>query len=241
MYPPLPKKPSSLLTSLKTKTMAAQNTTATRRRHSAASPLFLLLLGLLLSSCYGVSTLYPLSEGEKDLVFREELIGTWEDNANYAVVQKGKDSVYKILMVTETKDSGTVTIDSSFFLGRLIQLENYLFLDCIADKEHPSFQRVGYYSRHTLQPTHFICRLVLRNRNEAMELWQLRYDDICNLLDKKNAAYHLDRETENLIILEPSAQLKRLLVQLAREHPDQWERTTLVRREPASSPKIINP
>lgn len=220
-------------------TMAAQNNTATRRRLSALS--FLLLPCLLLSSCYGISTLYPLPEGKQDIVFREELIGAWEDNANYAVVQKGADSVYKIMMVTETKDSGTVTLDTSFFLGRLIALENYLFLDCIADKEHPSLQRVGYHARHTLQPTHFICRLVLRNRNEVMELWQLRYDDICELLDKKNAAYYLDIETDNLIILEPSAQLKRLLVQLAREHPDQWERTTLVRREPASSRKIITP
>lgn len=194
----------------------------------------LLLLTLLLSSCYGITSVYPLQERPDDIVFYPELVDTWEEDDNYAVVQQGTDSLYHITLVTHTDDNPP-RADTSCFVGQLVKVADYLFLDCQANMEHPAFAGLGKFTCLSLRPTHYFCRLQFRNRNEVLELWELQATGLESILEEKGVPYYTaDRDI--ICLLEQPAGLKKLLVQLLEEHPEVWMKRILLRRDPTIPP-----
>lgn len=202
----------------------------------------LFLLSLLLCSC--ATSVYLLGEDEKDLVFREELIGRWklwdedgslDDNNNYAVVTRREDSLYGIMTVMDRMDYQTGASDTSYFIGYLVQRDSCLFLNCLADLERPCFQQLGEYTIETLVHTAFICPLMFHNNNEVLELWELApCEELDTVLKEQKIAYQVPSEGF-LRLLSPSERLGKLMVQLVKEHPSVWQKRLLLRTAPPST------
>lgn len=215
--------------------MSCLNSFTSKKKTLPATLLFLVFLLTLLSSCYTVTSLYPLTESNDRAVFREELIGTWEDNDTYCIVQAGEDSQYLITVINKNRDTSS-WIDTSHFIGRLAEVDGYLFFDCSANMDSVSCKSFGMHAATTFALTHFVYHIVLRNKNEVMELWKLKNSGIAEVFTQRNIAFY-EEEDDDIILLEPSARLKKLLVQLLREQHDVWERTILI-KSPATAPVL---
>lgn len=236
------KKPQVYRPNTKTTTMAAPLHRPLLRRLRATTLPVLLSLCLLLSSC--TTSLYPLAAKDSEAVFRPELIGTWEQPDDYGGgymnlvrVQKAEGALYRLTTIGwYFTRSGDTPPDTNYLLARLIPVGEYLFLDCVADRKHPSTAAKEEYVRLGHRPVHYICRLVLRNQNEVLELWELNAsDELRQILRKKKAAFYAQSDN-TLLLLEPPARLKELLVQLAREEArGVWEQKILLRPDPGAA------
>lgn len=207
--------------------MAIQNFPASKRKASAFILYLLLPICLLLGSCQSVSSIYPLSEGKQDLVFSEDLVGVWEEDDDYTVVQKGEDSTYQIMKLMAL-DTLPVLYDTSHFIGKLVLVDGYQFMDCVANLADSVKRRLGLYTLKALTPTHFIYRVILRNKKEVVELWELDYYKVEEVLIEKKVAFYKD-PGDNLILLEPTGNLKKLLVQFIKEQSPVWKKSILIR------------
>ena len=125
---------------------------------------FLFLLAVIItSSC--VSSLYPISDNENDFIFREELLGHWsyKNMQTEVIFEKAAEKKYKITVIDKkNKDNNGKHIsflDTSYFSGFLVQLNNQLFLDCTPDTDHPQFNCLGEETRSALLPLHFIYKI----------------------------------------------------------------------------------
>lgn len=200
----------------------------------------LLSLCLLLYSC--TTSVYPLAEKESEAVFLPELIGTWEHtydddgkDVHFAQVQKAPGNQYRIQVVDRKVLGKGDAPDTTYLLARLISLGDYLFLDCVGDREHPSAVDKDEYMHLGRSTIHQIFRIVLRNQNEVAELWWLQTgEDIRKILRQKKVSFYA-QSTETLLLMEPSVQLKKLMLQLVRENPPGvWQTTILIRADPAA-------
>lgn len=192
--------------------------------------LLIVLLCCLLSSC--VTSLYPLSENPKDVVYRRDLAGTWKqaDGNSYIVVDGSADSTYAFTMVeVRTHDDVSVN-DTSYFTGRLVQSGSYLFLDCVVDLErHAEYQRLGDYTRAGLAPTHFLFHISIGSGGSTIELGQLQAEPFEKVLKERYPRTRYKMESESLLLVEPPPALTRLLVQLIKDKADVWEVSTWIK------------
>lgn len=213
-------------------------TTAKMYRATRTSPLApllpLVVLCLWLTSCTDITSLYPLYESKNDYTIRDELVGVWTprpgegESGEYAAVQLGADSVYRLLVVHKSYDSLNRK-DTNHLLGVLVQAGDYLFLDCTADPDYLRFGNHGAYALMLMHQSHFICRVKFRNQNREAELHYLSAYKLEEVLKKHNVPYYTF--LWDMLLMEPSPDLKKLLVQLAKDHPKVWERQILVRRD----------
>lgn len=185
---------------------------------------------LLMTSC--VTSLYPLSENNKGIVYRPELAGAWKeaDGNAYIRVEGGEDSAYTLMLVeVRTHDDVSVN-DSTYFTGQLVQADGYLFLDCVVDLERQEgYRSLGDYTRAGLAPTHFLFHITIRNHNKVIELGQLQSEPFEKLLREKYPRTRYIKDGESVLLVEPPPGLDRLLVQLLKEGANVWEKSTWVR------------
>ena len=132
--------------------------------------LFLLTV-ILINSC--VSSLYPISDNENDFIFREELLGHWsyKNMQTQLIIKKAANKKYAVTVIDKKdKDNNGNHIsflDTSYFSGFLIQLNNQLFFDCTPDTDHPQFNCLGEETRSGLLPLHFIYKIYSINKDEV--------------------------------------------------------------------------
>lgn len=221
--------------------MAALLHPKTKSSLPATACLFLIPLCLLLLSC--TTSLYPLAEKESEAVFRPGLTGNWEYHDNYdrscvvrVNIEKVAGNGYRI----RTSGSyfytgGEKPPDTNYLLAKLIPVGDYWFLDCVADTKHPSTTAVDEYTHLGRLSIHYIFLIQLRNQDEVAELWHLQAgEEPRKILRQKKASFYAQSD-ETLLLMEPSARLKKLLVDLAREDaPGVWEKALLIRADPGA-------
>lgn len=214
---------------IKTFIMTHPNALASNRQVFPSRLLLLASLLWLLSSCHTVSSLYPLMDNNDTLLFRSGLLGVWEEGDTYKVLETGADSLYHIMVIAPVNsDKGTK--DTSYFTGRLVQLEGYLFMDCEVDLgrvDSNALKRIGQYGRLAMTPTHFIYRVSLRNKNEVLQTWELDYNSLEGALTSLNIAYY-QSPGGDFILLEPTPRLRKLMVELVK-YPSAWKQSFLLR------------
>lgn len=188
--------------------------------------LVLALSCLWLSSC--VTSVYPLAESSKELLYRPDLVGTWKEveGDTYIKVEPREDTAYAITMVELRSHDSVARQDTSYFVGRLIQSGGYLLLDCVVNLEQQmDYQLLGDYTKAGLLPTHFLFHLTLHDNNRRAELAQLKEENLEPVLRQMKVHYQSDKNQQSMVLLEPSASLKKLFVQLIRERADVWDKS----------------
>ena len=133
--------------------------------------LLFLTAAIIAGSC--VSSLYPISDNENDFVLREELLGHWsyKNMQTQLIIKKAANKKYAVTVIDKKdKDNNGNRIsflDTSYFSGFLIQLNNQLFFDCTPDTDHPQFNCLGEETRSGLLPLHFIYKIYSINKDQV--------------------------------------------------------------------------
>jgi hypothetical protein len=175
----------------------------------------LLLISFFINSC--VSSLYPLTENEKDFVFKKELPGHWKvdkDNEEYIIDTTNKN-MYRITVIGK-KDSGTVSNnapgnDTSFYLAFLVKIHGQYFLDCRVDTKRPAFAEMNEDERSGILLIHYIFNI--RNiQQNSMLVSGINKDSLANLIKKRKLSVKHEMLTpDHLLLTEKPASLQHKL------------------------------
>jgi hypothetical protein len=148
-----------------------------------------LLIGLLtLASC--VRSLYPITEDEKEMIFKKELLGHWKDKdgSQYFIDtvtgSGGKTYLARLIDATRSNSAKTQFSDTSYFLVVLVNINGKFFLDCSAEMEQLSSKKMGESAAYSLLPTHFILRVYSIAQN-SIEMASIEKDAFSSLTDQK--------------------------------------------------------
>lgn len=137
-----------------------------------AKKFFFYLLAALLGSCVPVASLHPLYT-EKDVVFDEKLLGTWEDpneSGNWEFKRgDGKENAYRLILSGKDNEKG-------LFIAHLVKLNDKLFLDaCPAPWEQQDPNKIEWaFNTLFLIPAHTFIKI---NSIEPQLKMQITDDD----------------------------------------------------------------
>jgi hypothetical protein len=161
---------------------------------------------MLYGSCTVIGSLYPVSDNEKDLIFKKELIGKWgnkEKSPEYYIIdtfsgQNGK--LYKIKTFIKKGDNN----DTLRLNATLVLVSGWYFLDCQIDLEN-EFKNPDKDLGELLISRHYIFRLEFRGTDQ-FEIVAPDAEELIKLIDQKkiNANYAQLKKDDYLILDRPA-------------------------------------
>ncbi len=158
-------------------------------------------VSLLLSAC--VPTLHPLYTPET-IVFREDLLGVWKeapDDKESWSFAKADENTYKVTIV----DSDGI----SKFEGRLVKLDDLLFLDLSPLEDSLKNAGLGAFYKASLIPGHLILKVKLGNK---LDLQLFEAEALEDLLSKSPGALaHTFVQKDRLVITATTAELQKFV------------------------------
>jgi hypothetical protein len=185
-------------------------------------------LACLLVSC--VSSLYPITENSKDIIFKNELIGTWKDVNGSAVYvvntfnsEDGKK--YKVMVLDNGNDKQVV--DTSNFLVMLVNIKGHYFFDCMPDTTLSTYAKMSDLIREVTIPCHYIIKIYSID-SKYIGLSAIDKDALVFLFkSKKIAIKHEVFTKDNILLTEKPDMLKQKLIDL--ENSSVYKRDSLVK------------
>lgn len=163
-------------------------------------------MAVTITSC--VSSLYPISNNEKNFIFRKELLGRWADKENktHVVVRKADDKKYSIAVTDKEQSTfGTKKIpDTSFFSGFMIQLHSQLFLDCTPDTDHSQFNCLGEEVKSALLPLHLIYKIDITGKDQ-ISIAGMNIDSMQKFISINKKAGRYEKPGKDHIMLTDNA------------------------------------
>jgi hypothetical protein len=172
-----------------------------------------LLIIIFIAGC--VRSLYPLFT-EEDLVFKEELIGTWieKDGKNTWIFERSGEKEY-ILHHYEAEfevSSGVKTQgDTATFLVQLGKLNKYYFLDIFPGKPATKVKN-GLYNFHLI-PVHTFSRVWFDK--DTLQLSILNNDWLERMIEKNAFKIPHARSNDQLILTASTEELQQLVIKYA--------------------------
>lgn len=191
----------------------------------------IVLFSLVFASC--VMSLYPLTENDKDIVFKKELLGRWkesnDDNEYIVDTASSGDKSYRVTLIGHGIEHKT-TSDTSYFLVMLIHLKDHYYLDCMPDTSQPVYSRIGDWSKSLLLPSHLILRVYSFEKYFVMSA--IDPHELSLLLkNKKMIMRHEKIENEKILLMEKPEILQQKILTLE-HYPSLYKKDTLTRIGP---------
>lgn len=186
---------------------------------------FITLIGF---SC--VTSLYPLTDNVKDIVFKDELLGHWKhpkENTEYFIdsITTSKGLTYRVMLIQHESNAKP---DTSNFTMLLVNIKGKYFLDCTPDITHPAFSDIGEQSKSLLLPTHFIIK-VYAIEKEYFSMSAIDKDALVILLQNKNIMIrHEDINKDDILFTEKPEMLQKKLLELEK-FSTVYKRDSLIR------------
>lgn len=174
--------------------------------------LLLLLTVIFISSC--VNSLYPISENENDFIFREELLGRWADKdmQTQVTIEKAAGKKYGLTVIDKIKDPGGKNIqvlDTSYYLGFMIELNGQQYVDCSVDISHPEYVSIAKDAGSALLPLHFIYKISMINNNR-LSITGINYDSLKKFIASyPNTVQYKDLKEGPLMLTADAAGLQK--------------------------------
>jgi hypothetical protein len=173
----------------------------------------LVLPAILISSCKVVGTLYPLSENEKDFLFKKELVGKWGDAKSsdfYQIdtVSQTNGKSYRVMIVSHEKEK----IDTAWFLVGLVKLGENYFIDSHIDIGHIFSDKEDDYN-DWLITKHFFFRLNFTGPGK-IEMAYPNPEELIKLIDEKKIRLDYSiLKKDDYLILNKSKELQKGLTE----------------------------
>ena len=174
-------------------------------------------LVMTLSSCKLLGTLYPLSENNKNFIFKKELKGKWnykKDSSSFSIdtVPRTEGKLYLVNSIEfndEKKEN-----DTTRFLSHLINISGVYFFDCWYDMDN---SMNGFFIAR-----HFIIKLSFLSPDKI----EMNFPDpekLIKLIDQKKISlkYTELKEDDYLIIDKPAILQKGLAETI--KYPDLYK------------------
>ena len=185
---------------------------------------------VLVTSC--VQSLYPLTEDEKQIIFRDELLGQWkEDEGTEYLVDRLDDKTYQVAVIDRPGDQGPGRnfSDTSHFLMTLIIIKGKYFLDCVPDIDRPHFRQLGEQAANFLLPVHYILKVTSISK-DSVEIASLDKEHLLKLIEQRKISigYEHVKEDQVLILQKPEGLQKKL--NELENFPTVYEKTFLRRK-----------
>ncbi|MES1214637.1 MAG: hypothetical protein ABUT20_03890 [Bacteroidota bacterium] len=204
------------------------------KKNTTQSILLTTLLIVLLTSC--VRSLYPITENEKEMVFKKELLGNWKDKdgVRYFVDTSASPGpkVYRVEIIdtgNNSKSFGKEAFDTSYFIAALVNIKGKLFLDCSAEMEQLTNKKVGETAINSLLPTHIIIRVFSIEQN-SIELASIDNDELSTLIKQKKVnILHESINKDDILVTEKSKMLQQKLTEFEKFPSIYKERNRLIR------------
>ncbi|MDP9229038.1 MAG: hypothetical protein M3O67_00030 [Bacteroidota bacterium] len=178
--------------------------------------IILLFVVAILTSC--VRSLYPITENEKETVFKKELLGHWKDeNGTKYIIDTLNNSggkIYRAEIIDYFKYPDKQFSDTSYFLVTLVNIRGKLFMDCMPEMEDLAVKKMGESAAYSLLPTHSIIRVFSIEQN-SIELGSLDKDNFLMLLkQKKINIRHESITKDDILLTEKPKMLQQKLIEL---------------------------
>ena len=174
---------------------------------------FLILLTVIfISSC--VNSLYPISENENDFIFREDLLGHWtgKDMKTQVIIKKATEKKYGVTVIDKIKDPGGRNIrvlDTSYFLGFMIELNGQQYVDCSVDSSQPKYVSIGKNTGSAVVPLHFIYKISIIS-NDQISIAGMNLDSLKKFIASyPNTVKYEDLKEGPLMITTDAAGLQK--------------------------------
>lgn len=161
------------------------------------------LLGLLVWGC--LPSVHPLYT-EDDLVFREELLGTWEDDDNIWTFTKSDEKEYGLIHIEDA--------DTAYMDAHLVKLGDYYFLDLLLS-DPPIENSLG--QMHIIS-VHTFSKVTFREEGK-ISIEMFNSDWIVDMIKEGRVRIrHEVREDDDLILLTASTEeLQKFVIKYADE------------------------
>jgi len=174
---------------------------------------------VLITSC--VRSLYPITEDDKEMVFKKELLGHWKNNdgVRYFVdtLASPGPKAYRVEIIDTGNNSKSFdkdVTDTSYFIAALVNIKGKLFLDCSAEMEQLAIKKVGETTVNSLLPTHIIIQVFSIEQN-SIELASIDNDELSTLIkQKKISIHHESINKDDILLTEKSKMLQQKLMEL---------------------------
>jgi hypothetical protein len=176
-----------------------------KKQMRSFSAALLVLCGLLIGC---VPSLNPLYTAETT-VFRDDLVGVWKENSQDEegwTFAKAEDKSYTVTI--QEKE------DSSKFEGRLVKLDDSLFLDLFPAGDAFTGTKIGDFYKASLVPGHLILKIKIGPQLELQMLEPGRLAE--HLKNNPKSLAHVFSEKERLVITASTEDLQKFFKQHAK-------------------------
>lgn len=185
-----------------------------------------------LTSCSEISSLYPISENGKNIVFKKELMGSWKsvkDKTEFTIdtLQRSGSIIYQA-MIIDTNPSQIA--DTNHYQAILVDLKGKLFIDCITlppsrcgNTDEPEWDGA--------LPKHFIFKIYSVD-NGSIVFAAIDFEKIVELMkQKKIILRHEVLKKDMILLLEKPESLQKKLLEFEKFGSVYTAKDTLVRIE----------
>jgi hypothetical protein len=173
---------------------------------------FIMALPVIFGSCTMIGSLNALSEDKNQFVFKKEFIGNWKDpkdaqeSFHVDTIAGSSGKLYVIEELTrQEKDSSRV--DTLYFLGRLVNIGEWQYLDCQVDSDKMLAGNKGMPD--LLVSKHFIFNVAF-NGSEKLELTAPDTEELLKLINAGKVKLHyISLKKDDYLILSSSSELQK--------------------------------
>ena len=171
---------------------------------------------IFLNSC--LTTLHPIFT-EKDIVFKEELIGNWnskESTVRITPLAKEKD-IELPGKVTTIKDKGYLfDSDGDRSIGFLARIGNHLYFDFYPLLSEVQEKADEFFMGHLIR-RHTVYRVNIKSK-DSFELNQLDGEFLENLIKQNKVRIRHETDSDgNIIITAPTEELQQYIIKYGNE------------------------
>jgi len=179
------------------------------------------VIALFMVNCL-VTSIHPLYT-EKDLVFKPELLGTWENDELWTFEKMGKNA-YELTIKESSESEGIKEREErGIYEAHLVKLEWFLFLDL-----YPDERKIEEYEDEIhLVPVHSIWRIWIEK--DVMRLAWLANDWLEEMIDGNKVEIAHVRLEDRVVLTAPTKELQKLVLKYAEDtdafpEPDEFHR-----------------
>lgn len=166
----------------------------------------ILMMGIVAIIATGcITSVHPLFTN-KELIFRPELIGAWQDG-DETMVFRGIDSThYSILDINKT--------DTTRLIGRLGKLGGHYFLDMTID---PDEKKVNDLLGAYIFPVHIFFKVSLGDNQLNMDAFAFSSDWLEKLIQEKRIRIKHEVENKQVLLTASTEELQKFVIKYADE------------------------
>lgn len=178
-------------------------------------------LTILMIGC--LPSVHPLYTDD-DLIFREELLGTWlgpstgfnrTDETETWKFEQDDEKTYTLTHITES--------DTTYFLGHLVQLGDMYFLDLILENA----DQLSNFAQYHIFPVHTFSKVTFNESQVSLEMFNSNW--IIDMIDENRIRIKHEKASDLILLTASTEELQKFILKYGEEKKSYSEPIVLKR------------